>query len=651
MSSKSQRPTVDHVDHGEQEGQDQSADSEQDSQQAVLPSTVQRGGGTHIVQPGETLGRISTATYGSSAFWSQIATANPDGVGLGGDIIYTGSELTLPVLAVPTEGAPPAVDDSKPAQEPREELSEYGDFLVYDNGFVGPLPEDEFLIVMRESAYEEELTRRVLAAEENKEQAIGSIQDLITTSGLSVITDSEAILAMELLAALPLPQRMAAVQSIGTERVDLLLANVPSSAIGTGNFTAVVVALGPAAVQRQITQLFAPSFFDLAEDRELLMVAAIVSWLPEATQFQVFENCGAASVSRLLSLLPSGSQLSEDQKFLLSAIFDWAGDSNQALLEAAFEKRWDVSVSALQGTSSTKAGIEWEAQGLRRSWAIFQGLPPGHVEGNPNLDAYVRYVSVRDDGSTRKANGAGGYYQGSTDLVALNYNEETLDSANGAGEEGDPLLGVNRFSKVVRHEIGHAVDAKLGIKNGYCTTSDGGGWKDHTGDAGTIAAAWLNHLDGPLSDFTGSSRDVVEQDLVRSIEQGSAGAFQTSLLSEDIWDKLEGEPADIVAADPIYKALQMALNNPWYQHLSENGGAAADGRVYQRSYSRSEQWTSYEVAARDKKVSTYQFRAAGEWFAEVYATFYESDQDNDGDLLRTRDPDTWAWFCDNVADK
>lgn len=58
--------------------------------------------------------------------------------------------------------------------------------------------------------------------------------------------------------------------------------------------------------------------------------------------------------------------------------------------------------------------------------------------------------------------------------------------------------------------------------------------------------------------------------------------------------------------------------------LWEKGEGAAKyalgGRVYQEAYSGD--WNSYELSARGRRVTNYQFRAPGEWFADAYSAFY-----------------------------
>lgn len=86
-------------------------------------------------------------------------------------------------------------------------------------------------------------------------------------------------------------------------------------------------------------------------------------------------------------------------------------------------------------------------------------------------------------------------------------------------------------------------------------------------------------------------------------------------------------------AQPDWKALRDHDAMKWLAHVklkSADSGLwdsdsntkkyAAGGRVYQQAYSS--QWYSYDLGARNSLVSSYQFRAPGEWFAECYAAYF-----------------------------
>jgi hypothetical protein len=62
--------------------------------------------------------------------------------------------------------------------------------------------------------------------------------------------------------------------------------------------------------------------------------------------------------------------------------------------------------------------------------------------------------------------------------------------------------------------------------------------------------------------------------------------------------------------------------------------AVAGGRVYQEAYE--DTWWSYPVGIRQTGIGGYQFRAPGEWFAEIYANYYVG-------RLKSSHPD-YAWM-------
>jgi hypothetical protein len=71
--------------------------------------------------------------------------------------------------------------------------------------------------------------------------------------------------------------------------------------------------------------------------------------------------------------------------------------------------------------------------------------------------------------------------------------------------------------------------------------------------------------------------------------------------------------------DPVYDQLVYALSDPWYSE--DQKGPHIRGRIYQQSYDG--EWASYQLKAKRYRVSSYQWRAPAEWFAEIYATYYD----------------------------
>lgn len=92
--------------------------------------------------------------------------------------------------------------------------------------------------------------------------------------------------------------------------------------------------------------------------------------------------------------------------------------------------------------------------------------------------------------------------------------------------------------------------------------------------------------------------------------------FATTMTPKDR-AKLEAHPA--VA---LCRAIRITGGNSglWDQGASAAGKWAIDSRVYQQAYKTT--WVSYSLGVRPRGISQYQFRAPGEWFAELYAMYY-----------------------------
>ncbi|MEZ5979003.1 MAG: hypothetical protein R3F34_12370 [Planctomycetota bacterium] len=64
-------------------------------------------------------------------------------------------------------------------------------------------------------------------------------------------------------------------------------------------------------------------------------------------------------------------------------------------------------------------------------------------------------------------------------------------------------------------------------------------------------------------------------------------------------------------------------NKGLWWNASQSSALAIGSRVYQEAYAFSGGWwNSYDLAGRSDGIHGYQFRAPGEWFAELYAAYY-----------------------------
>ncbi len=157
------------------------------------------------------------------------------------------------------------------------------------------------------------------------------------------------------------------------------------------------------------------------------------------------------------------------------------------------------------------------------------------------------------------------------------------------------------FDFTVLHEVGHAVDDARSIMSGG--REKDAGWDTH--GTGAIAKKIGAHLHFD-ADYIEDMLDDANSALPKKKPKPPAGVKQKD------WDDARSKAEAWVLAIRVGKKL-------W----DDAGGAKAhsiEGRVYHEAYDGT--WVSYRYDARAQGVTGYQFRASGEWFAELYATFH-----------------------------
>lgn len=161
---------------------------------------------------------------------------------------------------------------------------------------------------------------------------------------------------------------------------------------------------------------------------------------------------------------------------------------------------------------------------------------------------------------------------------------------------------VNYFDWATLHEVAHAVDAKYKFMASRQAGSKYGSWVDYGTNPTPIAAVLANHF--------GSSASVDKKKLAK-------------FALDSLKAKPKAGPAATTAEETKVKAWVDAVRHT--EGLWWNGGQsnalAIGNRVYQESYGGGF-WNSYDLGARKQGIHGYQFRAPGEWFAELYAAYY-----------------------------
>ncbi|MBX3604796.1 MAG: hypothetical protein KF788_05980 [Piscinibacter sp.] len=159
------------------------------------------------------------------------------------------------------------------------------------------------------------------------------------------------------------------------------------------------------------------------------------------------------------------------------------------------------------------------------------------------------------------------------------------------------------------HEVGHGVDDAntYMAKNG--SRDDHGGWTDYGAGVQPIADAvgpWVSSKVGGSNTFYKTPADKAYV-LARLLNQPAVRPTHPPGSDND---------KAVVEFDRWYG---LATAPGIYERQSDCESITVGKLIYHEAYPRA--WVSYLAAARSKGLTGYQFRAPGEWFAELYAGY------------------------------
>lgn len=354
--------------------------------------------------------------------------------------------------------------------------------------------------------------------------------------------------------------------------------------------------------------------------------------------------------------LPAGAQMGAATAANLRRWF-FTASSTDAECTKMFERRFRVQTTGAGSYNHTAdpnvSLASFTKQGLTQMWQVCEALPPAAVENNPRLFNILRdrnngpgnaYYAGPDNGA--QGDILMGYGHDGQLSQNVGSNQDNIYQAGGTGP-GAPAVNMPMFNATLRHEIGHAVDASLNVMATWGRQDTAGGWIKYDSygdfvDAIITAHGGMHYGNADVNkQYRKAMIDAVTNKLTFSAALVANGGPN---LAAD-----PGGPASVVWDPTRYSP---AGGGPWYTHAWVTTAA---GRNFQDAYGSPTSLYSFLAAPRtNKKVTDYQWRAPGEWFAECYQVYYSEQEAGPGTpvggRLRSRDPDA-AQMISQICDR
>lgn len=242
----------------------------------------------------------------------------------------------------------------------------------------------------------------------------------------------------------------------------------------------------------------------------------------------------------------------------------------------------------------------WDFAATSHAYLAFQRVPRGHLGNIKTLLATegAPFWRSPDTVALNKNYKPTSYGEKDKEVRGMDRGEVGKGVLMKKSEYSDRMKKSNLWDVMALHEIGHAVDERKGIMDSYGSMESNGGWQSYE-SAADVATA--------ICERAGAAAD--QADVARVVGGTTLATIATERRVK------EGK----LGAHFRMAARCAKVNGAWAETRSSMADLAKahGGHVFHQSYAG--RYTSFALAAKDAGVSHYQFRAEGEWFAELYA--------------------------------
>jgi hypothetical protein len=282
---------------------------------------------------------------------------------------------------------------------------------------------------------------------------------------------------------------------------------------------------------------------------------------------------------------------------------------DRAIITAAIEARFNIKMQDTD-LSSAAADVAEGNKSIKQIYLTMLRVPESHVRNNPSLKKIERVPGTGDPSTWFP------YYDTAS--------KEAVVPAHRADLQGNPVG--NTTDQVVN---GKVVPAQLADVDEACqpkgtTTPSYLSWSTLHEVAHGVDDQKKAMDKGGGNDKAGWQTNTLEQVAakVATVLKHYDEITVKWLLKAHSPDKISKPPK--ASKDDQKNALEwckaIRVDNSLWMKAAESAKRAIDNRVYHEAYPGV--WVSYNLAARKQGITGYQFRAPGEWFAELYAAYY-----------------------------